>query len=191
MSILEQLKKWAVGDDGAGPSGASGETDTVRKIVRELDSLEAERARWVASFAYLLGRAAHADLDISEVETAEMEKLVAKVAGIGSEHAMLVVQIAKTQHRLFGGTENFLVAREFRDISTLDERLDLLRCLFAVSAADGSISGAEEAQVRQVASELGLSHREYVDARAEYSAHREVLKGLAPRLPDEPAPESD
>jgi len=177
LGILEHLKGWVAGGSG-NPDAGSGETETVRKIVQELDSLEPERARWVASFAYLLGRAAHADLDISEVETSKMESLVAEVAGVGREHSVLVVQIAKTQHRLFGGTENFLVTREFREISSRDERLELLRCLFAVSAADDSISNAEESQIRQVASELGLSHRQYVDVRAEFSGQRELLKGL-------------
>jgi len=179
MSIVEQLKRWASRASGAVPEGTSdGDTETVRKIVRELDSLEPSRARYVASFAYILGRAAHADLDISDVETAKMEALVSGIAGIGSEHAVLAVQIAKTQHGLFGGTENFLVTREFRELSTEPERLELLRCLFEVTAADDSISGAEESQARQVASELGLSHRQYVDIRAEFSEKRELLRGL-------------
>jgi Tellurite resistance protein TerB len=39
----------------------SGETDTVRKIVQELDSLPEDQARYVAAFAYLLSRVARAD----------------------------------------------------------------------------------------------------------------------------------
>lgn len=178
MSILDQIKRWTGGGGTEGAGGDRGDTDTVRKIVSELDSLDNERARYVASFAYILGRAANADLDISEVETRKMEELVSGLAGIGAEHAMLVVQIAKSQHKLFAGTENFLVTREFRELSSVEERLELLSCLFAVTAADDSISGVEEAQVRQVASELGLSHRQYVDARSQYSSKRDVMKGL-------------
>ena len=110
-----------------------------------------------------------------------MEEIVRGVGHLPEEQAVLVVQIAKSQHRLFGGTENFLVTREFRDLSTPEERHELLECLFAVSAADESISGAEEAQIRQIASELGFSHGQFVDARVKWSEHREVLKTMRPR----------
>ena len=92
--------------------------------------------------------------------------------------AVLVVEIAKSQNRLFGGTENFLVTREFAEISTPDQRQELLDCLFAVSAADDSISIVEEEQVRQIATELGFSHAEYIAARSAYSDKRDVLKDL-------------
>ena len=72
------------------------------------------------------------------------------------DQAILVVQIAKSQNQLFGGTENFLVTREFRDMASREQRLELLDCLFAVSAADDSISTVEENQIRQISSELGL-----------------------------------
>ena len=126
--------------------GAKAETDreqgteTVRKIVAELAALEPEKARYIAAFAYIMGRVAHADRQISSEETRAMEEIVRKLAHLPEAQAVLVVEIAKSQNRLFGGTENFLVTREFTDISTPDQRQELLDCLFAVSAADESIS---------------------------------------------------
>ena len=155
-------------------------TETVRKIVDELDSMDLEKARFVAAFAYILGRVAHADLDISLAETRSMEEIVQKLGHMPEDQAVLVVQIAKSQHQLFGSTENFLVTREFAELASWEQKEELLDCLFAVSAADRSISGVEEAQIRQIASELGFSHRQYVEARASYSEHREVLKPLRP-----------
>ncbi len=174
MSILDALGLGRVRQarDGAG------DTETVRRIVAELEALEPEKARFVAAFAYILGRVAHADQEISEVETRKMEEIVRRLAHLPDDQAVLVVQMAKSQNRLFGHTENFLVTREFLEIATREQRSELLDCLFAVSAADESISGAEEAQIRQIASELGFSHREYVDARRHYSDLREVLRGL-------------
>jgi hypothetical protein len=46
-----------------------------------------------------------------------------------------------------------------------------------VSAADETISSDEEAQIRQISSELGFSHAEFVNARLAYSARRTVLGG--------------
>jgi uncharacterized tellurite resistance protein B-like protein len=176
MSVLDFLRQRAV------PRRDEAETSStsVRRIVAELEAMDGEQARYLAAFAYVLGRVAHADLAISNEETAAMEEIVRRLGGLSEEQAVLVVQIAKSQNRLLGGTENFLVTREFRDIASAAQRAELLDCLFAVSAADESISGAEERQIRQIASELGFSHREFVEAMSRYSEHRAVLKSLDP-----------
>lgn len=157
---------------------AAGDTQTVRRIARELESLEPDRARYLAAFAFLLGRVAHADLEIDDDETAEMERIVRSKGDLPAEQAALAVEIAKAQARLFGGTENFKVARELRSISTVEERRRVLDCLFAVAAADGEISSAEENQIRLIVDELALTHRDLVAARSAWSDQRSVLKGF-------------
>jgi uncharacterized tellurite resistance protein B-like protein len=158
---------------------AHGDTDTVRRIVGELDKLEPDRARYLAAFAYVLSRVAAADLDISEVETARMIELVQRLGHLPEAQAVVVVEIARSQNRLFGGTENFLVTREFRTIATDAQRAELLECLFAVAAADDAISADEEAQIWQIASELGFEHADYLRVRLTYSDQRTVLRGRA------------
>jgi uncharacterized tellurite resistance protein B-like protein len=148
----------------------------VVRIVRELDKLEPDRAKFLAAFAYVLSRVAGADQHFSEVETARMVEIIQRMGHLPDAQAVLVVEIAKSQHRLFGGTENYLVTREFRQIATDEQRRDLLDCLFGVSAADDAITGDEEAQIWQIASELGFSHPEYIKARLAYSDKRTVLR---------------
>jgi uncharacterized tellurite resistance protein B-like protein len=172
----------SLGFRGEDEPGDAGDTATVRKIVAELETMDADKARYVAAFAYILGRVAHADLEISEAETRKMEEVVGELGHLPEDQAVLVVQIAKSQNRLFGHTENFLVTREFMQVSTPEQRQELLDCLFAVSAADEAITSQEEAQIRQIASELGFSHRQFIEARKVYSHHREVLKSLQNRL---------
>jgi len=138
--------------------------------------MEPSRARHLAAFAYVLSRVAEADRDISDAETERMVDIVRRTGHLPEEQALIAVEIAKRQVRFFGGTENFLVTREFREIATDEERRGLLACLFAVSAADNEVSGAEERQIWQIASELGFSHEEYVSARMAYSDLRTVLR---------------
>ena len=52
----------------------AGDTATVRRIVGKLEAMPPEQARLIASAAYILARAANADLDISDEETAVMEE---------------------------------------------------------------------------------------------------------------------
>jgi uncharacterized tellurite resistance protein B-like protein len=171
-SILE----WLRGMTGSTTS-AQGDTDTVRRIVAELDKLEPGEARYLAAFAYVLSRVAGADLQISSVETATMVELVHRLGQLTEAQALLVVEIAKSQQRLFGGTEDFLVTREFREIATEEQRFHLLRCLFAVAAADASISPEEEAQLWQTAGELGFTREEFTQIRGEFSGARSILQG--------------
>jgi len=174
-SLLDLLRPRAREPAGR---GSGGDTAAVRRIVRELEEMEPERARFLAAFAYLLGRVAHADLEIGDQETRTMEEIVRDFGELPEEQAVLVVEIAKSQNRLFGATQSFQVAREFAGVATVEERRELLHCLFAVSAADDSISGEEEGQIRQIADELGFSHREYVEVRAGYNDKRSVIQRL-------------
>ena len=45
------------------PSSAS-DIESIRRIAGELDALPADERRYIAGFAYVLARAAHADLEI-------------------------------------------------------------------------------------------------------------------------------
>ena len=171
MSILRWL-----GLDASARTAPAGETETVRKIAGALESMDPGKAQFVAAFAYVLSRVAGADLGISAEETAVMERLVRDKAGFGEAEAVLVVEIAKTQHRLFGGSENFVVTREFARIASREEKLALVDALFAVSAADRSILNREDAEIRKIAGELGLDHKDFVAVKSRYREHLEVLK---------------
>jgi uncharacterized tellurite resistance protein B-like protein len=156
----------------------SGRQDALRELLDALDRLDSDRARFLAQFAYLLGRVAHADQHVSADETRMMEALIEREGGIPPEQAMLVVGLAKSSNLLFGGTENFAVAREFAAATTHDQKLALLRCLFAVSAVEGNISITEEREIQRVARELRIEHGDLVRLRLEYRQH---LPGLADR----------
>ena len=172
MSILKFLGY----DSDRTAAHDSAETETVRKIVATLDRLEPDRARHIAVFAYILSRVARADLTISEAETRAMEAIVVQEGGLTPEQAILVVQMAKTQAILFGGTENYLVTREFNRLATREEKLALLRCLFAVSASDDSVSIKEDNEIRRICSELRLTHGDFIAVRSEFRDHLSVLR---------------
>jgi uncharacterized tellurite resistance protein B-like protein len=118
----------------------------------------------------VLARVAHADLETAEAEADEMRRVVRELAGLSPDEADLVVEIAKSQARLLGGTENDVVTREFRRTSTPEQRGQLLACLYAVTAADGTISTAtaESREIANVAEELGFTRAEANALRSQY-----------------------
>jgi uncharacterized tellurite resistance protein B-like protein len=158
--------------------GASDGSSAVRDIVDQLSSLDPEQARWVASFAMVLARAARADLDISDQELEAMKDIVHRIGGLPLGQAALVAEMAAHRNQLLGASEDYLATREFNRVAADGDRERLLHCLFAVTAADDSISLVEEEEVRQVANELGIEHSRFTEIRASFRDQREVLRGL-------------
>ncbi len=153
------------------------ETATIRAIVARLEALPADQAAVVGGFAYVLGRIAYADLDISGDETTEMERILRDWSGLDEALAVLVVEIAHRQATLEGATEDFLVTRRFREISTPEQREQLLHCMFAVATANGDTINAEEnATIRQVADELGFTLAELNVVRRRYADRLSALQ---------------
>ncbi len=158
--------KFLGGRAGADPATrVEAETDAVRQIVSRLEALPPERARLLASMAYILSRAANSDLSISEVETTAIEGILEE-AGLDRPQAVLVTQMAKLQERATGGTSDYLVTREFRQMSTPEERQAVLRGCYLVASADASIGAMEVAALKEIAAELDVDKAEEDALRA-------------------------
>jgi len=173
LGPMSSLRQW-LGLERHEPGNVS----PLRATLDALDHMEPERARFLAAFAYILGRVAHADRDVSPEESAAMEAAVRAEGDLSSDQAMLVVQLAKTNNLLFGGTADFLIAREFSTLATYEQKLTLMRCLFSVAASDTRISVAEEGEIHRIANELRIQREDLLALRV---AHGKHLPGLAAR----------
>ena len=170
---------------GAAPPPEA-ETATIRRIVGQLEQLPAEQRLYLAGFAYVLGRAANADMTITAEETEVMENAVRDVGGLPHAHAILVVQIAKNQAELYGGTEDYLVTREFTSRATADQRRAVMESCFAVAASDHAISAEEYAELTEIGTELGLNRDELNEIRRRYSDQLTAIQQM--RVKDEHRP---
>ena len=170
-------------DAGGWTGGTASETATVREIVARLESMPPDQARFLAGFAYILGRTANADLHVTADETRRMEQIVAEHGHISEALAVIVVQIARTRAELFGSTEDFLVTREFRKIATDEQCLDVLRCCFLVGAADGTITAEESGTLSSIADELGINPTAARALRAEFAETFAALQAMRAQHP--------
>jgi uncharacterized tellurite resistance protein B-like protein len=152
------------------------EAAPLRSVVEALDRLEPARAQHLARFAYLLGRVAHADRQVSPEETTAMEALVMQEGELSADQAMLVVSLAKSSNLLFGGTADFQIAQEFAESATYEQKLALARCLFSVASTDQAISMAEETEIHRITNQLKIEPADLTRLRLE---HRSFLPGLS------------
>jgi uncharacterized tellurite resistance protein B-like protein len=172
MSILRWL---GLADGGDHPT-----VDSLREIEKALTDMEPAQARYIAGFAYILGRVAKADHQVTEEELAIMQRLVAERGSLPADQASLVVRIATAEALRHGGTEDFIVTREFEKSVTREQKLALIDCLFAVSSSDESIRTIEDNEIRRIASELKLDHSDFIRVRWAHVNKLEVLRGRKP-----------
>lgn len=159
------------------PTAPDEDTETVRRIVAHLEALPPERAAHLAAFGYILVRVIDADATADASEIHELEDLVADFGDVPESVAIVVAEIARSQSRLVGGTEDFLVTRRFREVSTPEERECLLHCLFAVATpGDRAISAAQNAEIHEIADELGFTLAELNEVRRTYADRLSVTR---------------
>src|SRR6476469_3202377 len=150
------------------PSDGAGDTATVRRIVAKLEAMPPEQARFLAAAAYTLARAANADLDISDDETVAIERELQGHESIDEATAVLVTEMAKLQAKTVGGTEDFVVTREFKALADDAQRIAIVRACFAVMAANGTISAEETGTINEIADELDIDEEVLRSIRVEY-----------------------
>lgn len=169
--MLQSLRSWLGLDTTPSPEHAP-----LRDVLDALDHLDTDRAQYLARFAYLLGRVARADDSVSPEETRAMESVLVEHGQLSANQAMLVVGLAKSSNLLFGGTADFIVAKEFSESASYEQKLALARCLFAIAATDERISMNEEAELHRIATQLYIEAPDLVKIRLD---HRRFLPGLS------------
>jgi uncharacterized tellurite resistance protein B-like protein len=136
--------------------GGSDFAGQMRSTLARLDELDSETAGYLKTLAFILHRVARADDQISEEEIDRMEEILVDHASLSRPEAMLTVEIAKHCGQIADCGCSYEASRRLR--SSLDESTgrDIRRFLESIAEADGRVGHSEQAQIRQIASELGL-----------------------------------
>ncbi|MBF0106023.1 MAG: TerB family tellurite resistance protein [Deltaproteobacteria bacterium] len=155
---------------------AQNSLESLKTISKCLSDMSADQASLFAAFAFILHRVAYADNCVTPDESIKIKTILMRWGAMTEAQAKLVSQIAAVQNQLKGGTDNYLVSREFKETATGEQKSNLLRCLFAVAASDDLISALESDTVRMISKELGFSHREFIEIRRDFVDKLAALK---------------
>ena len=151
---------------------------SLKNIMAQLTNLPAERAHFLATFAFILYRVAYADTNLSVAENNKIKNIIQQWSHIPEEQATLVAEIAGTENTLWGNTENFLMVREFKEIASKEDIIHLLHCLFAVAASDDSITNNENESIRKISKELNIAHDEFINIRRNFNDKLAALQAM-------------
>ena len=161
---------------GLDRSASSQEFDSLAEAESGLTGFDAATRRYIACFAYILTRSARADHQVTDVEQVEMGRILSTHTALSAAQAAAVVRHAGIQARRSGGTDDFVVTREFDRVASHAQKVALIDALFAVSSVDASIVTIEDNEIRRIAKELKIEHTEYIAVRARHLQHLQVLK---------------
>lgn len=165
--------------EGAGKEGVvftpNPRGDSMDDLLKILEGMEVVEAQKLAGLSYLMARVAHSDLEIDEVESGKMVEIARNFTSLSEDRIEKLIELSKQRNEIMG-TEGLIISRHLRSALGRTDLIEVLHCLFAVAAADDSISAEEEAMLRQISSELGFSDSEFISLRSEYRDKRAVLK---------------
>lgn len=130
----------------------------------------------IAGMAGLLGHVAYADHDISEAEISGMRRILGAQLDLDTGQVDAILEILMRHRVQLFTLENHLYARMINAVAGKERRKKLLRVLFALAAADRSISTQEDTAMRLVANALKLTHNDFVTIRSEFKEHRDVFR---------------
>ena len=147
-------------------------------IRAHLDALPERRAEFVAAFAGLLVRVAHADDEISAAERSLLHDLIIANAGLSDAESALVAKIAVHQATSLAGIDYASLTNAFNDLATESDKEHLIDCLYAIATADRSVSVVEDEEIRKVARALLLTHEQFIAVRVRYKEQLAVIQAL-------------
>ena len=125
--------------------------------------LEDREIRKLCLGAGLMARVAGVDFEVSPEETDAITTILQSEWKLSKEQARLVAEVS--HHRVFRGLDAVRLVKRFNDFTTLEERRDFLRCLFAVANAANQTSYEEIEEIRSIAKGLELQHQDFIDAK--------------------------
>lgn len=140
-----------------------------------------ERFLFYSNLVALLTLVAKADDQVAPEEARAIADFFKHDLGFGEEQLKVVRRIMKETLRVNPPAE--AVAADFARISSVEERLALLRLLWMVAAADGRIDPREEQVINRISRALGVDASGQRSAAAEFhrkaDRHYETL-GVTP-----------
>ena len=136
------------------------------------------RAEFVAAFAGLLVRIAHVDAEISDAERTVLHDVIAEHAGLTAEESEAVADVVVTQATKLAGIDYSSLTATFNDLGSHDDKEHLVDCLYSIATADGCVTVPEDEEIRQVATTLLLSHKEFIAIRSRYKEQLAVIQSL-------------
>jgi uncharacterized tellurite resistance protein B-like protein len=147
--------------------------ETVRAHMSGADE---DTVRIVTALAGLLACAAYADRLYTEGEREQLGRALSRIHGLSRAGVETIAALLDENISGLTMTAFQSYARDLRELTDPETRLEVLEALMELAAADDAVSTAETNLLRRTASGLGLSADDYNAVQARYRDKLSVLK---------------
>jgi uncharacterized tellurite resistance protein B-like protein len=139
-----------------------------RKLERENLSLEThpEDLAFASLFGGLMAYVASVHENLNSRELAKIQTHLKNLGTFGDEAIELILSVIQETHSKL--LDSFRLVREFYEMSSPQQRRQLIDCLFDIAGSDKDLKHEEVEEVRNIAYALKLTHKEFIESKVAY-----------------------
>lgn len=140
------------------------------------DQLSDNELKQVTAMAGLYGRVAYADTEITPDEISKIKHILKEDSKLSSKSIETITTLMFEKKVELLTLEEHFYTRLANESMTHEDKQRLLRKLFQIAAADGTICLEEENQLHNLANQLNLSRQEIIDLKREFKNYLSVFQ---------------
>ena len=137
----------------------------MRELRGALPDDEAVVLRYIAIVVVLLGKVAYADGRFSPEEEQTLRSLLTHIGRLNPNSVEAVCTSLRGQIPELSEEELSLCYRELKSLCDGRERIEVMKLLARLAAADGGLSDAEVRELETIADEIGVPSSDLVEVR--------------------------
>ncbi len=128
--------------------------------------LESDNVYFICLFGALLASVAQVDEHFHEEERKALKKILNERFGFSAKEQQLLVEVTEEQAR--HGFDFHEVVTEFNSRVSYKDRVSAVDCFWAIAVADGSISHAENEEVRRITKAMHIPHQIFKESKKKF-----------------------
>lgn len=130
----------------------------------------------VTATAGILGRVAYADTQITDDELKQIKTILQNESRLSSEVVNVVSSLIQDQKIELLTLEEHFYTRLANEVMTKEKKVALLKSMFKIAAADGTICLEEEKIIYITATSLKISKQELIELKRSFKEYLSVFK---------------
>lgn len=126
-------------------------------------NLSEEKLYLLCLIGTLMATIAHVDEQIDPAEKKALKHCLAERFSLKGKELALLFEVVEEQARQ--GFDFHEVVTEMNRVSSFNDRIHLMECLFDVSIADGEMAHGEVEEVRRITKALRIPHKTFIECK--------------------------
>jgi len=146
------------------------------ELTKKFPHVEEDQLLIMSCIAGLFARVAYVDFELDIGEMDKMKKLISNWHFSDEIDSEIISTLAVENIKEMAGLDNHLYIQPLKEKIEKDDRFSIVKSLFLIAAADGSVENIESEEIRKITKGLELSSQYFIAARAEVSEYLKILK---------------